>query len=311
MNYKATLTLGTRASPLAVKQGELVKQAIEAYDPHVCIKLKAYETQGDRLKDVPLDAVGGKGLFTQEIEADLLAGRIDLAAHSLKDMAVTQDANLEIGACLEREDPRDCFVSEKYKQIQEVPEGGIIGTASIRRKAVLQNKYPHLCFSLLRGNVQTRLKKMKEKGLSGTILAHAGLLRLGLEHEAREIMDPTWMVPAPGQGIIAVQHHKNRGDLRHFCQAITHTETALAGTAEKEVLRVLGGSCQTPLGAYCEVHSKSVFLRAALAHPSGKAVLVEEGEGTINTALSLASQLGQKLLSRLPMEFSAWLQSEL
>ena len=306
--HTPSLIIGTRASPLALIQGQIIcKALIDSGIYHTSVKLTSFVTKGDCQKDLPLQACGGKGLFTQEIENALLENRIHLAVHSLKDMPVIQRENLRICAYFQREDPRDCFVSPHFKRLADIPSGGVIGTASLRRQSFLRHAYPSLRFQLLRGNVNTRLKKISQNHtFAGTLLAYAGLKRMRLEHMCQEILCTKMMVPAPGQGVLAVQCREDFKDIALMRTVLNHSQTERTVTAERAFLKCLEGNCHTPLGAYCVQKSgETLHLRGKVGHPSGKMILETEMTGTDPECLG--KDAAQKLLRRMSKGLQAWL----
>ena len=309
MKQAHSLIIGTRASPLAQLQGRLIKKTIEKSGFKGSISFVHFETKGDRLLDVPLQGFGGKGLFTMEIERALSNGAIDLAVHSLKDMALQSPDDLTVCAYSKREDPRDCFISPHFSLMSQIPSGGIIGTASLRRQAFLAHLNPGLAFTLIRGNVETRLAKVVTENMAGTILSYAGLKRLGLEVHAQELLSLETMVPAPGQGVLAVQCRKDRTDLCALGNAITVPEVALCVQAERTVLDVLGGNCHTPLGAYCVLEGGQLKLHVKLGHPSGQCIFSAIEQGPAHNPHAVGMMAAKEILKNLPQGLPAWLKA--
>ena len=243
------IKIGTRTSPLALAQTHIVIKELEKIykDP---IEIVSMETQGDRILNQSLSEFGGKGLFTKELEEALLEGRIDCAVHSLKDMSTLISKDLEIAAVLEREDPRDAFLSPHYQSLEDLPHGAVVGTASLRRQAFIAHYYPHLKSQLIRGNVGTRIEKMKEGPFDGIILALAGLKRLKIEDQIKQILEIHHFIPAPAQGILAVECLKNNKKIKELLSSINHGPTLFASQMERLFLSTLEGSCKTPLAAF-------------------------------------------------------------
>jgi hydroxymethylbilane synthase len=244
------LRLGTRSSPLALAQAVEVKKCIESIG--VQVEIHAITTSGDKIKDKPLEPYGGKVLFTKEIEQSLFDNEIDIAVHSVKDIELSNPYDLVIGGVLAREDPRDVFISGNGERLLELPSGASIGTASPRRSAQALLCRPDVQIKLIRGNVQTRLHKVNNKDYDGTFLAAAGLNRLGLMKDTYELMPVDLWVPAVGQGAIGIQHRNNDKLAKDIVESISHKDSFFAIKVERAFLRGFGGSCTTPVGAYCD-----------------------------------------------------------
>lgn len=290
------LRIATRKSPLALWQAHHVADRLRELEPGTDIELVQMVTQGDKILDQALSKVGGKDLFVKEIEQALLDGRADLAVHSLKDMPTRLPDGLEIAAHPPREDPRDAWVSGKWPSFDQVPQGGRIGTSSLRRSAQLLRMRPDLNIEVLRGNVQTRLARMKERGLDGTLLAHAGLLRLGME--ATEVFEPDRMLPAVGQGILAVESRRDAPQAWARCQALDDAEARTRATAERAFLDELQGGCQVPIGGHATVSGGQVRLRGLVSTLDGTRVIEGAEEGPVSEAEQVGRTLAQDLLSR-------------
>ncbi|HXT22346.1 MAG TPA: hydroxymethylbilane synthase [Thermoanaerobaculia bacterium] len=302
------LRLGTRKSPLALAQSGLVARALEAAHPGLAVELVPIVTQGDRLPG-DLNLVGGKGLFTAELEAGLLDGTLDLAVHSLKDLPVRSAEGLVVAAYPERADPRDVLVSAVATRVAELPRGARVLTGSLRRQAQLRALRPDLEPVSVRGNVETRLRKWRESGAAATVLAAAGLARLGLaEDEAlRASLHPLAaeeLLPAPGQGILAVQVRRG-SEAETLCRALDHGPTRAAAAAERAVVTAFGGDCTLPLAAWARFVDGGLALSALLAAPDGSEVLRAEasgadGESVANECVERLRTLGaDALLARL------------
>lgn len=264
------LRVGSRASPLAVKQASLFAEALKKRNPELSIELIKLSTSGDRLQDKSLADFGGKGLFTKELDLALLEGSIDFAVHSAKDMPTFMPVGVAIGAYMEREDVCDAFVSTAFKSIAELPKGATIGTASLRRQTQLALQRPDLRFELLRGNLETRLRKIKEGLVDGTLFAVAGLKRGGYFHLATEVLDPQNFVPAVGQGAIAICTRFEDARLMALARQANHFSTALCVMAERTMLRALDGSCRTPIGGYAFFEKGILTLTGFYATLDGK-----------------------------------------
>lgn len=295
------LMIATRESALALWQAEHVRARLSARYPGTSVDLLGVTTQGDRVLDRPLAAIGGKGLFIKELENALREGRADLAVHSLKDVPMSLPDGFVLAAISAREDPRDAFVSTKYDTLAALPAGAIVGTSSLRREAQLRERHPGLRIEALRGNVHTRLRKLDEGRYDAIILAAAGLKRLGLGMRIRALLDPDDSLPAPGQGALAIECRTERVDLRSALAALADRGTTLATSAERAFSRALGGSCQTPLAAYAEWEEGRLWLRGLLASRDGREVMrgeMERDVDDVNDARALGSALADDFLQR-------------
>jgi hydroxymethylbilane synthase len=295
------LTIATRESALAMWQAEHVRARLSSRYPGASVDLLGVTTQGDRILDRPLAAIGGKGLFIKELENALREGRADLAVHSLKDVPMDLADGFVLAAISAREDPRDAFVSTQYETLAAMPAGTIVGTSSLRREAQLRERHPALRIEALRGNVHTRLRKLDEGRYGAIILAAAGLKRLGLGMRIRALLDPDDSLPAPGQGALAIECRTERIDLRNALATLADRGTPLATAAEREFSRALGGSCQTPLAAYAEWEEGRLWLRGLLASRDGREVMRGDRERDIDDvddALALGAALADDFLRR-------------
>jgi len=280
------LRLGTRSSPLAIAQSRLVADALEAAHPGITVELVPMSTRGDRLTG-DLNKIGGKGLFTAELETGLLDGSLDLAVHSSKDLPVRSHDELAIAAYPERADPRDVLVSEVATRVRELPRGARVLTGSLRRQAQLLALRPDLEMVPVRGNVETRLRKRRETGAAATVLAAAGLARLGLVDESAHPLEADEMLPAPGQGTLAVQTRRG-GEAAALCAALDHPPTRAAAIAERAVVAAFGGDCTLPLAAWARRSPGGFTLTALLAIPDGSEVV--RGEAAGSDALAVANE---------------------
>jgi hydroxymethylbilane synthase len=267
-----TLVIATRRSRLALWQAEHVKALLEKRHPGLEVSLLPMSTRGDELLDQRLDKVGGKGLFVKELENALADGRAQIAVHSMKDLPAELPPGFVIAAILEREDPRDAFVSSKYSSLRALPKGGVIGTSSLRRAAQILERFPTLEAKLLRGNVETRLAKLDRGEYDAVILAVAGLVRLGLEGRIRERLDPEDSLPAPGQGALGIECLESRKDVAALLAPLADAGVTLCVRAERTVSRAFGGSCTIPLGAFAELEGARMRLRALVAAADGRRV---------------------------------------
>jgi hydroxymethylbilane synthase len=283
------IVIGSRGSQLALWQARHVAARLEELGERTRIEI--IKTTGDKITDVPLAQVGGKGLFTKEIEEALLAGAIDLAVHSLKDVPAELPAGLTLAAFPEREDPRDALVG---RTLAELRPGDKVGTSSLRRAAQLHALQRGLAIETLRGNVNTRLRKLDEGQYDAIVLAAAGLRRLGWENRITELLDPGVMCPAPGQGALALETRAD-GAAQHVACTLDHAETRAAVTSERALLAVLEGGCQVPIGAYAKLEGSSIHLRAIVASPDGQRVVRDSLCG--QEPVALGRELGRRLLA--------------
>lgn len=263
--------------------------------PDCLVELLALSTRGDEILDTSLAKIGGKGLFVKELELALAEGRADLAVHSAKDVPMELPDGFALGAILEREDPRDAFVSGKYDDLDALPAGAVVGTSSLRREAQLRGRYPQLRVASLRGNLDTRLAKLDRGDHDAIILAAAGLKRLGLGARIRSLLSVEQSLPAAGQGALAIEYRAERGDIAASLSALNHRATELAVRAERAVSRALGGSCQLPLAAYASVSGSTLELRGLVANPDGKSMVRAEVSGPCASPEDLGTRLASEL----------------
>jgi hydroxymethylbilane synthase len=279
-------------------QTEIVRLQLLAAFPVLGIEIVPLVTTGDRNTDKPLADIGGKGLFTKELEEGLLNGTLDMAVHSLKDMETILPSDLAIGAVLERSDPRDVLIAPKARTLAMLEKGAIVGTSSMRRSAQLRIARRDLNIMPLRGNITTRIAKLAEGKLDATILALAGLKRLGMEAEATEILDTEHFIPAAGQGTIAIEHRESDKEIRRMLQCINHQPTYQASIAERSVLMVLDGSCRTPIAAYAFMEGTHLRLDAMIAKPNGSFYLTTRRRANPSDAQRMGEAAGIELLAR-------------
>ena len=295
------LTIATRESALALWQAEHVRGQLSARYRGTTVDLLGVTTQGDRVIDRPLAAIGGKGLFIKELENALRDARADLAVHSLKDVPMDMPEGFVLAAISAREDPRDAFVSTRHESLATMPKGAVVGTSSLRREAQLRERHPDLVIESLRGNLHTRLRKLDEGRYDAIILAAAGLKRLGLGMRIRALLDPDASLPAPGQGALAIECRSERIDLIHALAPLADRATTLATAAERAFSHALGGSCQTPLAAYAEWEEDRLWLRGLLAVRDGRDVMRGEREAAVadlGDAQALGAALADEFLIR-------------
>jgi hydroxymethylbilane synthase len=292
------LKIGTRGSPLALAQARWVAGQISGRYPVSRVELVIIKTTGDKIQDVPLAQIGGKGLFIKEIEEALLTGQVDLAVHSLKDMPAEVPEGLMLGAVPPREDCRDAFISSRYANLSEIPPGGRVGTGSLRRRVQLLHRRPDLEVVPLRGNVDTRLKKMETLGLDGLILAAAGLNRLGLAHIYRGCVPESEMLPAVGQGALGLEVRLADQDLHEFLGFLDDPPTRVAVTAERAFLARLEGGCLVPVAALGRVAGDSLVLEALISDLEGRLLLRDRRTGPVAVAAGLGTSLAEDLLAQ-------------
>ena len=301
------LRIGSRGSPLALAQAREVQRRLAAACGIAAerIEIKTIRTTGDTIQDRPLATAGGKGLFTKEIEEALLAQSIDLAVHSSKDMPTVLPDGLLLDAFLPREDPRDAFISRKAKSLRDLPHGAVVGTASLRRQAMVKRLRPDLKVVTLRGNVETRLRKLEAGEADATLLAVAGLKRLGLLAAATMILDADEFLPAVGQGAIGIETRADDERTRALVVKINDADTATALAAERAFLAVLDGSCRTPIGGHARVSDGIVRFRGMIIRPDGSEAHDVVREGRCLAAAELGADAGRELKDRAGPDFFA------
>lgn len=291
------LTIATRESRLAMWQANHVQARLQQAGH--AVSLMGMTTLGDQILDRTLSKVGGKGLFVKELELALADGRADLAVHSLKDVPMAMPEGFDLACVMEREDPRDAFVSNRYASLAEVPAGAVLGTSSLRRSVLLRALRPDVRIEPLRGNLDTRLKKLDEGGYDAIVLAAAGLVRLGLAQRIRQMFSPAEMLPAAGQGALGIEIRADRSDLRDALAPLAHQTTWLRVSAERAVSRALGGSCSMPLAAYAEFEGETLRLDAAWGDVGGKLPLVRVCQRAAVLSLAQADALGERTAAAL------------
>jgi len=299
------LRIGSRGSPLALVQAEEVKNRLAAaagLDPER-IEIRVIRTTGDAVVNRPLAELGGKGLFTKEIEEALIAGDIDLAVHSSKDVPTVLPPGLELAAFLPREDVRDAFISPKANSLRDLPAGAVVGTASPRRLALVRRMRPDITVVTLRGNVETRLRKVQSGEVDATLLAVAGLKRLGLLSTATAILDPEEFLPAVGQGAIGIQTRTDDAKTSALVRLIDDPDTATALGAERAFLAVLDGSCRTPIGGYARITGGNLSFRGIIVKPDGSEAFEVAREGDREEAAELGADAGRELRARASADF--------
>ncbi len=294
---KNELVIGTRGSKLALRQSEIIKNRLEQYWPDIKISLKVIKTTGDKITDVPLAKIGGKGLFVKEIEEALLKGEIDIAVHSMKDVPSELPEGLIIGAVPEREDPRDVVVSPSGILLKELPESSLIGTSSLRRTAQIKRMRPDFRVENLRGNLDTRLRKVRSGLFDAIILAAAGIKRMGWDEVITEYLDPDEFLPAIAQGALGIELRADDMETRRIVQPLHHLPTSFAVEAERSFLRELEGGCQVPIGGHCFVEGDNrLRLVGMIASLDGTGFFKGEITGYFDDALDIGRRLADRLL---------------
>ena len=291
------IRIGTRGSKLALAQSEWVKKKIEARHPHALVQMVRVKTTGDKILDSPLAKIGGKGLFVKEIEEGLLTERVDLAVHSMKDVPAALPEGLILSTFPEREDPRDAFVSVKYERLEQLPQGASVGTGSLRRSAHLMHIRPDLELVPVRGNVDTRLRKLDGGEFEAIILAAAGMRRLGFKNRISQVLSTKQMLPAIGQGALGLEVRRDDEqtiDLIHF---LNNEETEVTVKAERAFLKELEGGCQVPIAAFCQANGKVLHLEGMVADLDGSKVIRDEIRGERSEAEEIGIRLARRLLA--------------
>ena len=296
---KNKLIIATRRSMLALWQAEWIKSQLEELDPSLEIELNKIQTTGDKILDVPLAQVGGKGLFVKEIEEAMLRGEADLAVHSMKDVPTELPEGLHLSTITKREDPRDAFIArEGIKSFSELPQGANVGTSSLRRICQLLGKRPDLKITQLRGNVDTRIRKLEEGEFDAIILATAGVKRLGREEKITEKIPIDISLPAIGQGAVGIECRKDDEFTNNLLKPLDHYETSVCVRAERAFLKKLEGGCQVPIGAYAQFKNGEVFIEGLVGSIDGKILLKDKLHGKPEDAESLGTALAENLLAK-------------
>ena len=304
MNNKPTfnppqkLVIASRESALAMWQAKHIQGRLQTLYPNCDVQILGMTTTGDQILDMPLAKVGGKGLFVKELETALEDGRADLAVHSMKDVPMNLPEGFAMAATGEREDPRDAFVSNHHASLEDLPHGSVVGTSSLRRQSQLQARLPHLKIESLRGNLQTRLRKLDEGQYAAIILAAAGLIRLGLGARIRQTISPELSIPAVGQGALGIEIKASRIDLLEILAPLNHIDTQLCVEAERGMSRALAGSCTVPLGAFATKKDTTISITGFVASVDGKQMLRETITGSANAAEALGQALANALVAK-------------
>lgn len=292
------VVIGSRGSALALWQANWAKRKLARAYPDLSVEIEVIKTEGDRLSETPVSQIGGKEVWTKEIEHALLSGSIDLAVHSLKDLPTRLPDGLILGAISAREDVRDVLVSKNNRVFWDLPAGATVATSSLRRQAQLKHVRPDLNFVAIRGNVDTRLKKLETENLDGIILAAAGLKRLGLGDHIAEFIDPEICVPAPGQAALGIEIREGDQRITDLIGVLNCVETQQAVTAERTMLAALGGGCDVPIGGYAAVDTDVLLLSGVVVTPDGRQVISKKLEGQASSAEQLGMRVAKGLLEQ-------------
>jgi len=292
------LVIASRESRLALWQAQHIQSRLSALYPQCDVEILGMTTRGDQILDRPMSQIGGKGLFIKELEVAMQEGRADLAVHSLKDVPMEMPEGFSLTAIAVREDPHDAFVSNRYDGLDALPAGAIVGTSSLRREAILRARYPHLQIQPLRGNLDTRLRKLDDGQYDAIILAAAGLIRLGLKARIRTVLAPEQSLPAPGQGALGIEILASRSDLVAWVAPLNDGETMHCVRAERAFSRSLGGSCQVPLGGYAIIENGELWLRGFVATPDGRQMVSGEIRGALGDDVRLGETLARQLMAQ-------------
>jgi hydroxymethylbilane synthase len=301
------IVIASRESALALWQAEFIKRWLIELYPQSEISILGMTTRGDQILNISLSKIGGKGLFIKELEQAMAEGRADIAVHSMKDLPMNMPPGFALAAIAEREDPRDAFVSNHYKSLDALPAGSVVGTSSLRRESQLRARFPYLQVQPLRGNVQTRLRKLDEGQYAAIILAAAGLKRLGLADRITTVLSPELSLPAVGQGALGIECLSERADLIELMKPLHHIKTGQCVESERAMSRELGGSCQVPLGGFAEIIEGKLVLRGFVASPDGSRMLSAQLNGNpaagetmgIHLAKDLKAQGADEILDAL------------
>jgi len=292
-----TIRIATRKSPLAMWQAEHVAAELKRAHPGLTVELLGMSTKGDRILDAPLAKIGGKGLFVKELEQGMLEGTADIAVHSMKDVPVELPEGLHLPIIMEREDPRDAFVSNKYASLDELPQGACVGTSSLRRQSQLSERRPDLVIKPLRGNVNTRLAKLDAGEFDAVILASAGLIRLEFGDRIASFISADQSLPAIGQGAVGIECRKDDDRINALLKPLHHEETAIRVRAERAMNHRLNGGCQVPIAGYAELKDGEVYMRGLVGEPDGSRILRSDVRGSAAETEQLGIQVADELLA--------------
>ena len=291
------LRIATRKSPLALWQAEEVARRLQSFHPDLEIELVPMTTKGDQILNSPLSKVGGKGLFVKELEVAMLEGRADIAVHSMKDVPMEFPEGLQLSAVLERDDPRDAFISDKHASLDELPDGAILGTSSLRRQMIVRNAYPNIEIKLLRGNINTRIAKLEAGEYDAIILAAAGLQRMGFDDRITSIIQPETMLPAVAQGALGIEGRCNDDEVDQLLAPLRDTETTIRLTTERAMNNRLNGGCQIPVAGYSEINGDQITLKGCIGFPDGSKIYRSEKTASINEADALGVAVAEEMMA--------------
>lgn len=299
MSALPKIVIASRESRLAMWQAVHVRDRLASLNPDAEVVILGMTTKGDQILDRPLAEIGGKGLFIKELEVAMQEGRAHLAVHSMKDVPMVMPEGFDLAAISARENPRDAFVSNRYASLDELPAGAVVGTSSLRREAILRAKYPQLVIKSLRGNLDTRLKKLDAGEYDAIILAAAGLIRLGLENRIKAVLTAEQSLPAPGQGALGIELLSGEAAMAQVVAPLNDPETAACVRAERALSRALGGSCQVPLGGYAVMENGQLWLRGFVASVDGQQMVAAEVRGPVGRVPDDDEALGLQLAAQL------------
>lgn len=293
-----TIRIATRTSPLAMWQAEHVAARLQALNPDLQVEMVGMKTKGDKILNSPLSKIGGKGLFVKELEVGMLEGKADIAVHSMKDVPMEFPEGLHLPVIMEREDPRDAFVSNNYKHLSELPDGAIVGTSSLRRQTQIRSAYPKLEIKDLRGNVNTRLAKLDNGEYDAIILAAAGLIRLEFKQRITAYLSTEESLPAMGQGAVGIECRQNDPRVEEMLAPLVHETTTIRVRAERAMNNHLNGGCQIPVAGFTEIESDALRMRGLIGYPDGSEVFRSEMTGSLDDPESLGIAMAEDLLKQ-------------
>ena len=291
------LRIATRKSPLAMWQAEEVARQLKTFHPDLKVELVPMTTKGDQILNSPLSKVGGKGLFVKELEVAMLEGRADIAVHSMKDVPMEFPEGLELSAVLLRDDPRDAFISDKYQSLDELPDGAILGTSSLRRQTIIKNTYPNIEIKMLRGNINTRIAKLEAGEYDAIILAASGLKRMCFDERITSIIEPEVMLPAVGQGALGIEGRTNDAEVDKLLEPLRDAETSIRLTTERAMNNRLNGGCQIPVAGYSEVNGDQITLRGCIGFPDGSEIYRSEKTAATSEAEALGIAVAEEMMA--------------
>lgn len=292
------LRIATRKSPLALWQAEAVARQLQSFHPELNIELVPMTTKGDQILNSPLSKVGGKGLFVKELEVAMLENRADIAVHSMKDVPMEFPQGLQLSAVLKRDDPRDAFISDQYKSLDELPQGAILGTSSLRRQSIVRAAYPHINIKMLRGNINTRIAKLEAGEYDAIILAASGLHRMGFDERITAIIPPNIMLPAVGQGALGVEGRSDDTRIAQLLEPLKDAETTLRLQCERAMNNHLNGGCQIPVAGYSEIADDTITLRACIAYPDGSQIFHSKKTAALDAVEALGIEVAKDLIAQ-------------